>query len=280
MPTQRAEAALRALVLGLVQGPSELAPVSSSAHLAAVRALLDGKAPVHGSGASELAARRKALDVALHGGGAIAIAIAQRSRLLESWSRLPGPSPRRLALIAASLGPPSAVGHRFEQPIERRLGGPRSTAAGLAVGGVALMLADARRCSRSIEQARLGDGLALGVAQAAALLPGVSRRGATLAIARARRFGRADADALSWLSGLPVILAAVALKAARLARDGRTVGQETELLTGAVASFCSTLLAARAAERTRRDGSLLPYGLYRLALALALALARGARRGP
>ncbi|MHB1539607.1 MAG: undecaprenyl-diphosphate phosphatase, partial [Solirubrobacteraceae bacterium] len=118
---------------------------------------------------------------------------------------------------------------------------------------------------------RLRDGFALGLAQASALAPGVSRHGATLAAGRARGFARTDADSLSWLTGLPAILAAVTLKTVRLSSCPRAPGQDAELLAGSSAAFCSTLAAARARPLRRAAGSsLLPYSLYRLALAALL----------
>lgn len=278
MPTPRAEAVLRAIALGAVQGPSELAPVSSSAHVATLRALLDDgrrREPLETA-----AARAKALEVALHGGGAVALTLTLQRRLRREYARLPGPAARRAAAIAASLAPPSLVGHRFERSIEQRLGGRRSIAAGLIAGAGAIALADARPGMRTLEQVELRDGLALGFAQAAALAPGVSRHGATLAAARARGFTRADADTLSWLTGLPAILAAVTLKTYRLARGGRERGTGAELLAGTGAAFCSTLLAARAQGQAAggRERPLLRYSVYRVALALLLL--RRPRRRP
>lgn len=279
----------RAILLGLVQGPAEMAPVSSSAHIATLQLFWQrhradspsaagadaaaGPRARSSSPESRLAARRKSLEVALHGGGALPLALVLVPRLRRDWSRTAGGTAaarrRRIALLALSLAPPSLAGYRWEGPIERRLGGPRATAAGLTIGAVAMALADSRPQRRTLEQARPRDGLALGFAQAAALMPGVSRRGATLAAARAVGFGRRDADALSWLAGLPVIFAAVTLKSVRLAGAERE--ERAELLAGAGASFASTLVAARASERARLgERSLAPFCAYRAALALAI----------
>ena len=111
----------------------------------------------------------------------------------------------------------------LDRPIERRLGGPRSIAAGLvariARDGSRRAAPGARTPRRSADAGAL-DGLALGLAQAPALIPGVSRSGATLTAARVRGFSRGEAQALSWRAALPVILGAGALTGARLARDG------------------------------------------------------------
>ena len=102
-------------------------------------------------------------------------------------------------MIALSLAPPALAGYALQGPIERRLGGPRSIAAGLPAGAIAMALADGRTAytPAALAAARTRaplDGLALGLAQACALIPGVSRSGATLTAARARGFARADAQ--------------------------------------------------------------------------------------
>ena len=108
------------------------------------------------------------------------------------------------------------VGYKLERPIERRLGGPRATAFGLLAGAAAMLLADTRPQLRGRGEAGAADGLALGVAQAAALAPGVSRNGITLAAARWRRFSRDQANLLSRTIALPIIVGATALKGERL----------------------------------------------------------------
>ena len=127
------------------------------------------------------------------------------------------PTPRRLALLACSFAPPALVGGLFEHAIEERVRGPRWLAGGLAAGAAALALADRAPQKRGREDAGWVDGLWLGVAQAAALVPGTSRNGMTLAAARARRFRRPDASELSWRVALPVLVGATALKGARWA---------------------------------------------------------------
>ncbi len=273
-PTAEGAIPLRhALALGLLQGPCELLPVSSSAHTALIPWLarwpyagLDGQ-------------RRKSFEVALHAGAGLALTIRMRGELLREARRL---EPRRAVVVAATLAPPALAGYALGQPIERRLGGPRSIAAGLAVGGVAMAIADSRgrtpaTSGRGFEDATLGDGLALGLAQAAALIPGVSRNGATLSVARARGFTRAGAQALSWHAGLPVIFGAGVLEGTRLRRQGLPREQRAAFALGAGAAFLSTLAGTRLLRRALSEGhALLPYALYRCALAsLVISRLRG-----
>ncbi len=206
----RAAPTLRqALALGLLQGPTELLPVSSSAHTTLIPLLLDWPyAELDG----EL---RKSFEVALHAGASVALAFDMRRELLESARRL---DRRRIGVVALSLAPPALAGLALRPLIARRLGGPRAIATGLAGGSAAMALAELTFDSgeRTDRDANARDGAALGLAQALALAPGVSRYGATLTAARARGFSRVDAQTLSWHAALPVMLGASALEGARL----------------------------------------------------------------
>jgi undecaprenyl-diphosphatase len=261
----RARLPLRhAIALGLVQGPTELLPVSSSAHTTLIPLLLEWP---YGELDGE---QRKSFEVALHAGAGVALAIDMRHELLLAARALDRP---RLTAIGLSLAPAAFAGLVLGPSIERRLGGPRSIAAGLLGGAVAMALADrsSAPAKRDEDDVRPGDGLALGLAQAVALVPGVSRYGATLTAARMRGFSRASAQTLSWHAALPVVLGASALKGARLARHGLPAESVPPLAAGAFSALLSTLLSARVLRR--RAHALLPYSLYRLLLA-ALVLAR------
>ena len=120
---------------------------------------------------------------------------------------------------------------------------------------------------RARESAGWRDGLALGVAQACALMPGISRNGATLAAARLRGFDREDANALSRHVALPIIVGASALKGARLAKRGLPAGAGRAVAAGVAASFASTLGSTWLITQVERDRSLAPYAAYRVALA-------------
>jgi undecaprenyl-diphosphatase len=254
---------VRAAALGLIQGPTELLPVSSSAHLSLIPWLAGWRW-------DEVDAEtRKSFEVALHGGTAAALLIGQRRMI---GSELAAFDARRAAVVALSFVPPAIIGYRFERQIEARLGGPRTTAVGLVVGALAMTLADTRAQRRGPGDAEAVDGLALGVAQAAALAPGVSRNGATLAAARCRGFTREQANVLSRTVALPVIVGAVALKGARLRRRGVSRGLRRSMATGVVTSFASTLASQKLIGLVERDRALWPYAAYRLGLAAVVAV--------
>jgi undecaprenyl-diphosphatase len=260
-----------AIALGLLHGPAELLPVSSSGHVAVVPWLLGW--PYSGLD-GEL---RKAFEVALHAGTALALLVGLRDEVADAARGL---DRRRIQLVLLSFLPPAIVGYVLERPIERRLGTPATIAAGLAAGSIAMAAADACGSGdRAREDAGAADALALGLAQACALMPGVSRNGATLAAARARGFAREDANLLSRHCALPIIVGATALKGTRLAKRGLPAGTARAFVAGTAASFATTLASIRIIRQVERDRSLLPYAVYRLALAAVIvARLRGARR--
>jgi undecaprenyl-diphosphatase len=225
---------LEVAALGAIQGAAELLPVSSSAHVALAARACGWTEPT------------KELEVALHAGATAALAP-------EFLRLLPDPG-----TLLRSLAPPVVVGYVFEERIERL-----DPVLGLVLGAAALALADRDRPQRPL-------GWWLGVAQAAALAPGVSRTGATLAAARALGRSRAEASRLSFGVAGPVLVGATALKAWRARR-----GADPALLVGAIAA----LLSARATLKLvglERTEPWWPYAAERALLAI-LAVRYGRR---
>jgi undecaprenyl-diphosphatase len=227
----------RALALGLLHGPAELLPVSSSAHAGLLLQDLDPE-------------RRKEVEVALHAGTLLAL----------------GP-PRIGAWLVLATAPPALAGFLLERPIEQRLGTRRGIAAGLLAGGLALALADRTGGARR-GRPTAADALLLGLGQAAALVPGVSRHGAALSVLRARGFAREEAHAISRDAAKPVLAGAAALKGWRVARRG---GPDAALLVAVAASAVSTRGAMWALRGRGVRAPLWPYAVYRAGLAAVLA---------
>ena len=257
------------LALGALHGPLELLPVSSSAHVAVIPAWLDWDV-ARWSGAA-----RKELEVALHAGTGLSLV----------WLLLRGRLPtgrlytaKRLPTLVAALAPPALAGVALEEVVQERLRGPVALAAGLLAGAAALALADRRPGDRAAESADWRDGAWLGFAQAAALVPGVSRSGATLAAARARGFDRPSASELSWAVGLPVLLGAGALKGSRVLGTHAWRERGAPLGAAAGAACASTLLAA-ARLGPVREGPLWRWSAWRAGLAaFVLAVGENAAR--
>lgn len=286
---RRAERALpvgHAVALGLLQGPTELLPISSSAHTA----LLPWFA---GWGYDELDEElRKGFEVALHGGTAAALVLLTGRELVADGRRIWHSRP---AVLALALAPPALAGLTLGPAIERDLGGPLAIALALAAGSAGMLAAEVRGRDRGgrdgdtspggghdqdrrLDDAGAGDGLALGLAQAVALIPGISRSGATISAARWRGFARADAHRLSWAVALPVIAGAGLLQGLRLRRRGVPAGLGGAMAAGAGAAFCSTLAAGGLLGGRTRECPPAPFALYRGLLAGLVVLRANAGR--
>jgi undecaprenyl-diphosphatase len=255
-----------AALLGVVQGLTEFLPVSSSAHLILARSLLGWDAAVFGL----------AFDVACHVGTLLAVVLFFRRDLLEMMAAAPhlfGPSPgaRRARLVVAGTLPVVVVGITLADVIERSLRTPAVSAAMLAVGALGLLAAERlgpRR--RGDNDIHLGDALALGVAQATALVPGVSRSGITMTVGMFAGLRRDAAARFSFLLGVPAILAAAAKEGLDLLDLG--VGRDEAALfavgmtTSAIVGYLTIKYFLRYLVRHRLD----IFAYYRLALASAV----------
>jgi undecaprenyl-diphosphatase len=210
---------VRAIILGVLQGVTEFIPISSSAHLVIVPWLFQWNDP---------ALTSLSFDVALHLGTLVALLwffAADWARLLRAWlrsisERHIGMDPdRRLAwLLLIGCVPGAVVGALAEGQIERMFHEPNTPiqptamivmAAIIALMGALLFLADhLARHRRSIQEVSLKDSLLIGLAQAAAVFPGVSRSGSTITAGLALGFKREDAARFSFLLSAPIIAGA------------------------------------------------------------------------
>lgn len=255
---RRALSTRHALTLGLLHGPAELLPISSSGHVTLVPWLAGWPSTQPDP------QTRKSFEVALHAGTAAAL-LAVR------------PPSARLRFLAAAAAPPALVGYALHDRIAQRLGTPATIAAGLLAGSLATVAGElgarSRGLDRDVEEVGVVDGLAVGVAQAAALAPGVSRSASAFAAARARGFAPADAERLSLAAGLPVLCGAALLEASRSLARGMPSRVRAPLVFGAGAALLSTLGASRLLDERRRSRLALPAAAYRAWLAW-LVLAR------
>jgi undecaprenyl-diphosphatase len=238
--------------------------VSSSGHLALLPRLLGWHyADLTGDA-------RKTFEVACHA-GSVPVVLAAARRLHRRAGERPDLAALRLAVLPAGV-----VGVAFERPIEARLGGPRSVAAAQIGAGLALALADRRGGER--EGSTPADHLTVGVAQAVALVPGVSRLGAALTAARLRGLSRQASLRLALAAAAPVTLGALALKAARAAGGGLDRDLAAAALAGGSAALVSAAAAYPLLARLERAPSYAPLAAYRIALGvLALVAARRGR---
>ena len=232
---------LQAIVLGLTQGVTEFAPISSSGHLILVPWLFGWEL-----GDASLA---KTFDVALHLGtllGAIAYFRSDLARYLVAFARslrdrrVEGADARVAWALVVGTVPGAIVGATFENVIEERLGAPWLIAVMLVVFGIVLVVVDRRSPQeRGIEDVTVGRGLLLGLAQALALQPGVSRSGITITAARAMGIDRPTAARVSFLLALPIIAGAGLFKGLEVAATGIPRPLVAPFVAGMLASAVS-----------------------------------------
>lgn len=270
-------------MLGITQGLTEFAPVSSSGHLILVPWLFHWSILNNES-------LNKTFDVALHMGtflGALAYFRRDIARYLVAWirsirARAVSSVDERIAwfLVIGTL-PGAAAGALFEDIIEHKLGQPWLIAAMLAAFGILLLAVDRKaRRTRPLESLTMRDTVVIGLAQAVALQPGVSRSGVTITAARGLGLDRESAARFSFLLSLPIIGGAGIFKGAKvLAGGGLPAGFGGAFLWGFVASAVSGFLVIWALLGYLRRRNFAPFAIYRLAAAALVlgVIASGAR---
>ena len=254
----------QAVVLGLVQGLTEFLPISSSGHLILVPRVFGW--PDQGL----------AVDAALHLGTLAALVAYFRGELI---GLLAGTVSRRLGVLVVLATIPAGVAALLFGPlIERTLRWPMLIAFTTAFWGVIMLLAD-RRASPApraqevagpddpLERVGWRQGLAVGFAQALALIPGTSRSGITITTGLLAGLDRATAARYSFLLGIPITAAAGLKKAAELANGELAVSQGGPLVVAIAVSFVSGWFAVWFLVNYLKRRSLTPFVVYRLALA-------------
>jgi undecaprenyl-diphosphatase len=257
---------LHAIVLGIVQGLTEFLPISSSGHLILVPDLLGWEDL---SGDTTL---NKTFDVALHMGTLVAALWYFRHDLAQyvaaAWRSLRA---RSVAETDARVGwlllltavPGAITGALFSSEIEDTLGDPILIGVMLIVFGTVLLLVDRLPGARFVDDFRLKDAVIMGVAQAVALQPGVSRSGVTMTAGRWLRFDRAAAARISFLMSIPIIAGAGLYKGLEVARDGIPSEFVAPFFWGFVASAVSGFLAIAWLLRYLQTNTFFPFVVYR-----------------
>jgi undecaprenyl-diphosphatase len=257
---------LQAIVLGIVQGLTEFLPVSSSAHLILVPWLLKWQEDPG-----------LAFDVVLHLGTLLALIVFYWREWLEmAMSLVNGDSVRRrllFLLIVASV-PGAIIGVLLEKQAETIFRSPALIAVTLATLGLILWAADAFGSKkRKIDDLTLVDALLIGLSQALAIIPGVSRSGATITTARFLGIDRPDAANFSFLMATPIIAGAGLLEARKFFHSGLT----PQLGWGFAASAVFGLIAIVWLLRYVRTHTYRPFAIYRIALAILVVIVALAR---
>jgi undecaprenyl-diphosphatase len=271
---------IEAILLGVVQGLTEPLPVSSSAHLVIVPALIPG---FHQPGV--------AFDVLLHLGTLLAVVFFLRREIGELFASLmPGKAKddsvpgtyagekaanRRMILwimIATLLT--GIIGVLFKDRIERLFESVETTACMLFITGILLFLSDRVKTNqRGKEEMNLTDGIVLGLVQAVALIPGISRSGSTIAFGIFRGLERKTSARFSFLLSIPAIGGAVMLKSADLLR--LAAGDLPVLGAGFVAAAVTGFLSLKLLFAIINKTGLAPFAYYCWFVGAATLIVRG-----
>lgn len=260
---------LAAAILGVVQGLTEFLPVSSSGHLILARAFFGWDLGRYGL----------AFDVACHVGTLLAvvgyfhedvramIASAAGAVVFEN-----GRPQRLVRRIAAGTVPVVIVVLTFGRDLEN-LRDPTIVAIALAAGGVLLLLAEwVGSHDRSEDTITYWEAVAIGFAQAAALIPGVSRAGATLTVALLIGLRRAGAARFVFLLSLPAVFAAGVKETLDVFEAGAADLPASLFVVGLVVSGVTGYLTIKFFLRYLANHSLAAFAIYRFALAAATAV--------
>jgi undecaprenyl-diphosphatase len=272
---------IQSIILGILQGAGEFLPISSTAHLALAPYFFHWQDP----GLS--------FDVALHFGTLIAVVgffwkdwimifeLAFKKQVQSS--RLPTPGTggqakfkfqsygkNTLWLIVIATIPGVLAGYFFENKAETVFRNPLLIALALAVAGLILYLADRYvKQDEGMEGINLKKALIVGLSQAVAIIPGVSRSGATITAGLFAGLNRESAARFSFLLSTPIIFGAVALKLPDLLQSGLSPG----IIFGILASAVSGYLAIKYLIQFIEKSSYKLFFWYRLVLAGVIVLA-------
>jgi undecaprenyl-diphosphatase len=261
---------LHAIVLGITQGLSEFLPISSSGHLRLVPWLL-GWHDFTGQAHLE-----KTFDVALHLGTLLALLVYFAKDIVV----LAGAGLRRGALatrdgklawlLVASAIPAGITGALLSDVIERNTNQIPLIASMLVVFALALGWSDRRAGGRTIEEVTLRDAIYMGVGQAAALQPGVSRSGVTMTAGRLGGLDRDAAARFAFLMSIPITAGALVFKGVDVAKDGLPHGFAAPFAWGIVTSAVVGVGAVWGTLYIVRTRSFRPFVVYRVVVGLAV----------
>ncbi|GAB6175003.1 undecaprenyl-diphosphatase UppP [Paradesulfitobacterium aromaticivorans] len=255
----------QALILGIVQGLGEFLPISSSAHLVLIPWLFGWDD--HGL----------TFDVALHIGTLLAVVFY----FWHDWLRLfkgalsPKPSQEKRLfwyLLAATI-PGALIGLMLENYAETVFRAPLLIGTMLIVMGIILYWADRRPQVRELGTMKLSDALWIGLSQAFAIIPGVSRSGSTMTAARILSLNREDAAKFSFLMSTPIVFGAGILKLRHLTAEAINL----PFMVGVISSFVVGILSISFLLQYLRRSNFKVFVGYRFLLGLVviiLALAR------
>ena len=265
---------VEAIFLGVVQGLTEFLPVSSSGHLLLAQYFLGMDKERFGL----------PFDVALHLGTLVAVVgffWRDLLRLASAFGRsltMPGrdladPDQRLAYLILASTVPAAVIGYLLEDFFETAVRSPWVVVFNLLFVGVLFIVAEGVGSrTRRADKLRFSEAVGIGLAQAAALVPGISRSGATMTLGLFLGLRREEAARYSFLMSVPIIAGAGSLQLAQVVSAGMDTEEAIVFSAGFLSSAAVSYLAIRFFLRFVVHHTLRVFAYYRFALAAVVAL--------
>jgi undecaprenyl-diphosphatase len=254
----------QAVVLAIVQALTEFLPISSTAHLVLIPWLFGWKDP------------GLTFDVALHAGTLLAVILY----FFRDWIQIIGQAfglnigrdqdlkqnRNLLWLLAVASIPIGIFGYLFDKQADSTWRQPYVIGTMLIVVGIVMWMAEKRRIgSKSMSTIQMSDGIAVGLAQAVAVIPGTSRSGATISAGLFRNMNRETAARFSFLLSTPAIAAAVAKKAWDIHKEGGIpADMKLPMVLGIVVSGVLGAIVIAFFLRYLRRSSLMPFVYYRI----------------
>lgn len=250
---------LHALILGLIQGLTEFLPVSSSGHLALAQALFDMKVSTG-----------VIFEIVVHFGTLCSIFIYYRKEIGALFKALPkwlkpatawqDQDARMIAFILISMLPALVIALLFKDTIEAWFVNPILVSSMLLLTGTILFAT--RFQKEGEQQLSLPKSVGIGLAQAFAILPGISRSGSTISMALFLGLKKKDAANFSFLMVIPVISGAMILAMKDLSEGGEASAQALPLIIGFLASFISGYAALKVLIGLLKSKGIYPFAWY------------------
>lgn len=254
---------LAAAVWGLVQGLTEFLPVSSSGHLVIVPAFL-------GELGVDVVPPSLAVSAVLHLGTLLAVLVYYRADVMRVLRFRTDPEGRKIAVLVGIGTIPALIGLPLADTLERFQNTVSNVGWALMVTGVVLFVGQRLATGvRTLIEGRVPDAVVVGLFQATALIPGISRSGMTISAAAGRQFGPTEAARFSFLLGIPAIAGGGLSQLFDLSDSG---GLGPELLLGMAVAAISGYLAIALLIRMLERVGLVPFAIYCLLVGLATIL--------
>lgn len=260
----------QAIIFGAVQGLTEFLPISSTAHLILLPWFMGWPDP------------GLAFDVALHLGTLVSLLIYFRSEwiaLIKSGlgilgGRTQSPDARMAMLIVVATIPGAAAGALFEHKIEEAFRSPQLIAIMLIVMALVLLIAEiVGHRKKSIDEVSWKEAITVGIAQAFAIVPGVSRSGSTITAGLFLNLKRDAAARFSFYLSAPIIAGAVGKKTIDILKSGLGLEQLTPFIVGIIVSGVVGYMAIAFLMRYLQTHNTLLFVFYRILLGVVVLLA-------